>query len=207
MTTYSDFQDNVRTLVDRSTAVLPNTTIDLLVNFAESRIYRELRIRNLFTSTTLSTVSGTDTVSLPEDYEELRSISHTSGGASRTLTLLSPEELIKQYGRTGTGAPKAYSIEGFNLVIGPTPDSVYSLIFKYFQKEGVFSNDFVPSLFVNEKDIFYFATAKEAADFVEDSDRSILYDKKFIDSMNELSNSDLNSKYSGGPLTIQGIKA
>ena len=77
LATYTDLLASVAAWLNRSdlTAVIPD-----FVSLAEGRIARDLRLRKQVINTTLSTVAGTQSVTLPSDFLEAENlaISNTS---------------------------------------------------------------------------------------------------------------------------------
>ena len=67
--TYSDLKTSIANYLARSDLT---TQIPDFITFAENRLRRELRIRQMLKSVTTATVSGDSTVELPSDFIEIR---------------------------------------------------------------------------------------------------------------------------------------
>ena len=119
ITTYSDLKTSVANYLARSdlTSQIPD-----FIQFAEIRLRRELRIRQMLSSATLTTTGGTATVNLPSYFLELKNI-YVDGDPTWTLTYLTPSTLIRN-GRTyEAGKPSYYTILASQVKFGPTPDT------------------------------------------------------------------------------------
>jgi hypothetical protein len=69
LATYSDLKTTVANYLARTDLT---TQIPDFIRFAELRLRRELRIRQMLKSVTTSTVSGDATVEVPSDFLEIR---------------------------------------------------------------------------------------------------------------------------------------
>lgn len=94
------------------------------IMLAEKRISSDLDARLQNTTTTLLTVAGVATVTLPDDLNGIRSLVIPARGK---LDFMTPEALETRYADQSTGTPRNYAIEGGLLKLGPIPDDVYQL--------------------------------------------------------------------------------
>ena len=69
LSTYSDLQTSIANYLARSdlTSQIPD-----FITFAENRLRRELRIRQMLKSVTTATVSGDNTIEIPSDFLQAR---------------------------------------------------------------------------------------------------------------------------------------
>jgi hypothetical protein len=123
--TYSDLQTSVANWLKRSdlTSIIPD-----FITLAEARIARDLRLRRQVTNTALSTVAGTQTVTLPSDFLEMENITLTNTTPPAALSVVTPEIMDRKF-PSGyvTGQPVVYTIVGDQVQLGPTPDAVYTV--------------------------------------------------------------------------------
>lgn len=128
LSTYSDLVTAIGTWLHRTDlgSVIPD-----FIRLAESRLQNDLDIRQLDKVSTLTTTGGTNIVSLPADFNQLRSLSLTNNGITQVLDHMQPELLIQRYGSQASAVPRSYSIRGSDLLIGPTADSAYSISCSY----------------------------------------------------------------------------
>lgn len=78
------------------------------------------------TSTTLSTAVGSDSVSLPDDFYELRKLEISDGAGGWNRLLPHALEVSHQY-RTSSGKWFRYRLQGSNIRLVPTPQSIETL--------------------------------------------------------------------------------
>lgn len=90
------------------------------------------------TSSGLVTVAGTQTVDLPEDFllpvEDTRVKCIDSEGAHTLLVRRFHEDIEDEYEEEDSGLPEIYDIFEGKIYLGPTPDAVYTIRLKYYQK-------------------------------------------------------------------------
>lgn len=128
LTSYSGLVDAIGAWVHRSdlTNVIPD-----FIRMAESRMQNDLNIRQLDKVSTLTTTGGSNSLALPEDFNQLRSLSLISSGVTQVLDAMHPDMLIQRWGSYGSALPRTYAIRGSNFLLGPTPDSAYTVTIEY----------------------------------------------------------------------------
>ena len=132
LATYTDLQASVASWLHRTD--LTTVIVDLIA-LAESRIARDLRLRKQITAVDLVTVAATQAVALPADYLEMENIGCISGGITYQLNYINIEALNVKYPEGGySGVPTVYGFEGSNILLGPVPDTVYTLPTYYYAK-------------------------------------------------------------------------
>lgn len=125
---YSDLSTAIGTWLHRTdlAAVIPD-----FIRLAEARMQLDLDTRQLDKATTLTTVSGTNTLALPTDFLKARSLSMISGGVTIVLDNMPPALLVQRWGSYTSSMPRSYSIRGSNLLLGPTPNGNYDITLEY----------------------------------------------------------------------------
>lgn len=107
-------------------------SFDTFLQLAEQAIYHNedqpLRVQGLLTTTTLTTVAGTNSVALPSDFLGNMSILINDGGKKRELTNTSPSAL-RRHG--SQGIPEKYAIADA-IVFDYIPDGAYDLELAYY---------------------------------------------------------------------------
>ncbi|MEY4718481.1 MAG: hypothetical protein RL563_1099 [Pseudomonadota bacterium] len=128
ISTYSELVSAIGNWIHRTDL---GTVIPDFIRLAESRMQNDLDIRQLDVITTVTTTGGTNVVSLPTNFNQMKALSITSGGIVQVLDFLQPEMLLQKYGSQSSTFPRSYAIRGSNLLLGPTPDGAYSLSMEY----------------------------------------------------------------------------
>jgi hypothetical protein len=104
------------------TSLLPD-----FVMLAEKRLNADLESRRQETVVDLSAEAGLSTVAVPVDTAEIRSLSLQSVGP---LDYLVPDMFAAQF-QQDAGQPRAYTVIGPSIYLGPTPDVGYTLTLAY----------------------------------------------------------------------------
>ena len=127
ISTYSELQAAIAAWVDRTdlTAVIPD-----FIRLAERTIQAELRTSVAESSTDLATVAGTESVSVPADFNGVRNV-YVDGNTKQPLAAVALEQLRRSVAGSTSGKPEMYAISGSSLVLAPTPDAVYTLTLDY----------------------------------------------------------------------------
>src|ERR1700744_4538937 len=97
--TYTGLQASIASWMNRTdlAAVIPD-----FVTVVESRIARDLRLRNQIITTTLSATAGVESVALPADWLEFENLSVTLTGTPATnLQYLTIEQMDAKYPNGG----------------------------------------------------------------------------------------------------------
>lgn len=97
------------------------------ISLFESRLNREIRVRQMEAVATLTPVSGV--APLPTDFLQQRRVVWT-GSPSVDLDYATPD-YIQDFYLGQTGNPNVYTIMGSNLIVGPSNDTALTL--NYYQ--------------------------------------------------------------------------
>lgn len=200
--TYTGLQASIASWLHRSdmTAIIPD-----LVVLAEARIARDLRIRRMITDTTLATVGGTQSVALPSDYLEVENIS-VATSPERDLVYMNIQSMNVKYPVGGyTGTPVAYTLEGNNLLLGPTPDTVYSLPILYYARFAALTVTPTNWLLTNHPNVYLFGALAEAGDYVRDGESLGKWESKYQQAVKQLQDADDRSMFSGSQLRVRNM--
>lgn len=130
---YSDLFDLIQTTTQNDEATFV-ATIDRFIQTAERRIYTEAKIPATRKNTTGVTTIGNRSVTLPTDYITGKAVDITTASGVFNLLPKSPEFIMEMYPLASTTAePKYYAqYSETTLILGPTPDLVYTVGFHYF---------------------------------------------------------------------------
>jgi hypothetical protein len=203
LATYTDLQAAVASWLHRTdlTSVIPD-----FIALAESRISRDLRIRKQVLSTTLATVAGTQTVALPSDLLEIENIGVSSSNPARQLHYITPEIMDEKFPNGYyTDIPTAYTILGDSLVLGPTPDAVYTLAIDYYQKLTALSTTPTNWLLTNHPGIYLWGALAEAAPWIADEQQIAIYERKYAGEVKMLQDTDDTAVRSGSTMRVRAL--
>lgn len=157
--TYSELQTAVQNTIITTYAV---ARIQEWIALGEGEVYRRLRIREMETTTDLTVTAGTREVALPTRYVGTRRL-YLSTDPVRKLDFFTPDDFWSKYISSKTGPPEAYTVEGENIVLGPSPDTGYTGKHLYFQAlEALSDSNTTNSLLTKWPDLFHDAAMYRA---------------------------------------------
>lgn len=134
-------RDQVRTRTNTSStdATLDAATINAFINSANLQIASDADWPWRQTSTTFSTVAGTDTYTPPTDWLRTKSLKVANENPMRLLSIIDLDQ--RWYDSTGRGLPREYAIEADQIVIRPIPDGIYVVTHRYVKVEPILDTD------------------------------------------------------------------
>jgi len=163
LATYSDLLASVADWIVRSdlTGVIPD-----FVAIFEARNNRLMRVRQMETSTALTTVSGA--VALPTDFLERRSLVW-NGDPLQQLEYVAPGMFAERYPVLQTGVPTEYTIRGSTIQIGDYDDTE-TVTLLYYAKISALSSTTTNWLMTAHPDLYLAGTLVEAYAYVKQYD-------------------------------------
>ncbi len=201
--TYSDLQTSVANWLKRSdlTSIIPD-----FITLAEARIARDLRLRRQVTNTTLTTVAGTQTVTLPSDFLEMENISLSNTTPPAALSVVTPEILDRKYPNGyANGQPVVYAIVGNAIQFGPTPDAAYTVSLDYYQRFAALSTTPTNWLLTNHPSVYLFAALAEASGYVFNDERMPTWEAKYQADVQALQQADDAAVRSGSAMRVRTL--
>ena len=182
-TTFAEMKTEVENWLNRSDLT---TQIDEFITLAEARINRDFikkRIRKM--STTADLTVDAQSVALPSDFLQIRRL-YLNTSPVRHLEYVTPDVFWKAWAGSSTGKPKVYTIEGTNILFGPTPDDSYTGKLLYYQKIPSLASNDTNWVLVDAPDIYLYASLISAEPYIMNDKRlstwARLYDEA-IDSL------------------------
>lgn len=197
ISTYADLKAQVAVLLNRSNLT---TQIPYWVQLAEQRIAygsqesplqsEPLRIRAMETSADLTIASGVQTVALPTGFLQQRRF-YISGTPTIKPVFITPEAFWGKWFAYTTGRPADYTVEGENIVIGPTPDTAYTGKILYYKKFTALSSDSDTNwLLVNAPGVYLYGVLIEAYKYVRNMEQAAAALNNFCGAVNALNSAD-----------------
>lgn len=202
LATYTDLQSSVASWLNRTdlTSSIPD-----FITLAEARIARDLRLRSQVTSATITTTAGSQAASLPTGWLEFENVS-VSSSPDVQLNYVNIQHLDTKFPNNSyTGTPVVYSIEGQQILFGPVPDSAYAINVLYYKRTDALSVTPTNWLLTNHPSIYLFATLAEAAPFLKDDDRILIWEQKYKADVEKLQQIDTAGQFSGSVLKVRVV--
>jgi hypothetical protein len=200
LSTYSDLQTSVANYLARSdlTSQIPD-----FITFAENRLRRELRIRQMLKSVTTATVSGDNTVELPADFLQVRDFVVMTNPI-QPLSYSSPSALSNDPRASEVGVPLAYTILANDFQVAPAPDGVYTVRLLYFAAPAYLSSSNTSNVFLTTApDALLYASLIEAEPYLMNDARINTWGTMYDRAISSLTKSDEEGQYSGVPLAMK----
>lgn len=188
--TFSTLKTDLNTLFVRTDLDTSSYTT-LAVKLCEQAIRRDVRVRDMETSATLTITDGT--ASLPTGYLETRRLilDKTSG---QSLDYLTPEQMYSAeiYGDSGTAT--AFTIEGDSFIFRPKNSD--SALLVYYKAYDALSGDSDTNwLMQNAYDVYLFGTAYNLASMIRNMDRAKEYQVMYQMAVDNLNKSESRSRF------------
>ena len=199
-TNYSDLQASVAGYLGRSDLT---TQIPDFIRFAELRLGRELRTRQMLNSATAPTIANDAKVALPTDFLEIRDL-FIQGNPRRPLTYMSPSAFSREARADIVGLPVFYTILASEFKFAPIADAAYTLEILYYAKPTFLSNANVSNVFLaNYPDALLYGSLIEAEPYLINDARSQLWATLYDRAIKNISDADQGGEYSGIPLQMK----
>jgi len=199
-TSYSDLQTTIAGYLARSdlTSQIPD-----FIRLAETRLRRDLRIRQMLKSVTTSTVGSDATIGLPSDFLEVRDLI-IEGSPPQSLNYLSPSAFNRSARTWQSGKPLDYTVLASEFQVAPIPDGVYTAKMLYFAAPTFLSDSNTSNVFLaNTPDALLYGSLLEAEPYLMNDARVNTWGTMFDRAMASITRSDEQGQYSGVPLAIK----
>lgn len=184
ITNYSELQAAVASWLNRSDLT---ANITDFITLAEAQLSAEVQGRLMDTKTTIPTVVGVNTVTLPTDMLEMRRFV-VSGSYNQPLSFRSPDELSIDFSSNSSGQPIVFTVIGANAELAPVPDAVYSLELTYRQRIPALSvSNTTNWLLTSWPNAYLYASLLAATPFIMNDERLAIWGqlyKQAIDGIN-----------------------
>ncbi len=181
MTTYATLKSDIAgwLLRDDLTAAIPS-----FVRLAESSIKRDLRLRQMIRTYTL-TISA-QSMSLPEDFVEMERIVIDSD-TNWELQYLPPPALYASQEYRDSGDPEFYTIEGDYIIFAPAPTDTPDALMSYFKWYSALTNDSDTNrLLTNHYDVYLYGALSHASPYIKEDERVALWNAGYKDAIGSL---------------------
>ena len=199
ITTYSDLQTTVASYLARSdlTVQIPD-----FIRLAEIRLRRDLRIRQMMSAATTTTVGGDATVALPSDFLEVRDLVVQTNPV-RPVNYISPSVFSRNARVTESGVPLDYTILATEFKFAPVPDTNYTIEIVYYAAPPYLTDSNSSNVFLaNCPDLLLYAALGEAEPYLMNDARIQVWAAMYDRGLASLNTSDESAQYSGVPLTM-----
>lgn len=199
ITSYATLQTAILEEAHRTTDADLTAVVPGLIVLAESRIYREMRVRQM--ETALSTAMSSGTLAVPSGYLELK-FAYINGAPIRRLTKKDAEWIYANYPtRSADGTPSFIAREGENFIFGPYPDSDYTVKGIYYKRLAAVSTG-SNWLITDAPDLILWASMCEVARWTQNDERLPIWERTYEQIKAGVQRQDADEEFSGSPLSV-----
>lgn len=200
---YTELQSTIARWLKRADLV---ADIPDFITLAEARIARDLRLRGQMAKATLTCTTGVQEVAFPSDYLEAENFSILVSGIQQNLRYYTSETSDERmpFGLR-SGAPSYFTVIGQNIILGPTPDAAYTLNLDYYARIPALSVTPTNFLLTAAPGVYLFAALAEAAPFMMDDNRAIMWEAKYKAESSALQAADDQSVRSGSAMRVRTL--
>jgi hypothetical protein len=199
--TFTTLQQDMRRYLERGVTLAEDAIvyeqIPRLINLAERRIARELKIQGFINVVTDTLIPGQSVYQKPDRWRDTVSINVGTGTGNNTRKLLFTRsyEYARSYwpNEADTGEPVFYADYNYtNWLIAPTPDAAYPFEVLYYelpvllddQNQTNWLTDYAPQ-------VLLYASLLEATPFLKNDDRIPVWQQMYDRSAAMLNGEDL----------------
>ena len=199
-TNYTELQASVAGYLGRSDLT---TEIPDFIRFAEIRLGRELRTRQMLNSATAPTVANDARTALPTDFLEIRDL-FVQGTPRRPLSYMSPSAFSREAKADTFGLPVFYTLLASEFQFAPKPDAIYTLEILYYAKPTFLSTSNASNVFLaNYPDALLYASLIEAEPYLINDARSQLWATLYDRAIKNITEANESGEFSGIPLQMK----
>lgn len=197
---YATFKAYLARFVWRNGDTVFEADLDNMIDMAHSRLNRDLRMQRMVVTNSYNLTS--DSLALPSDYLELRTI--TSNSQPAPLQYVSPFERERIKLVNASVFQPVYTVSGQNLFfVGPmaaTDDPARAVILTYYSKIPDFAVTDTSWLADDYLDLYTYAVLRHTPAYLKEDERVALWKNEYDETLGSVINSEAGRKYAGSPL-------
>ena len=197
MSTYATLKSDIADWLARSdlTSAIPS-----FIRLAEASIRRDVRIRAMETSATITITDGV--ASVPERFIEARRLI-LNNTTSWALDYVTPEVLYSTYIYNESGSAVCYTLEGDSLIFRPKASEEALLLYtKGFA--ALAQNADTNWILTNAYDVYLYGSLMHATPYIKEDERAGLWADGYRTAVSSLNKQDKLARISGSPLKVIG---
>jgi len=204
ITTYGELKTAVANWLRRSELT---TRIPEFITMAEDVLYadRRMMIRPLEATTDLTINAQSE--SLPTRFIGPRRI-YLSTEPVTLLQFLTPENFWSKYLSSQTSKPEAFTIEGDNMIFGPSPDATYTGKLLYYLRPAALSDDADTNwVLANARGLLLNGALIQACSYIKDDANIAKFAALYDSQLDLIAEQDKKNRYGGVIQTVSGVSA
>jgi|TARA_R100001594_G_scaffold125254_1_gene162225 hypothetical protein len=199
--TYANLKTEIANYLNRDDLT---SYLDTFIDLAESRMARDLRLREMETiDISTTTVSGTQSYDLPTGYLEMRYVSYQTDPYT-FLTYLAPPDFMRVYNvGVGSGIPSHYTMIGSKIYLGKMPDSAKVLELGFFKRPtALSSSNTTNDILTYFPDLYLYSALAESEPFLMNDERLKVWASLYKEGIKTANESAQRGRTSSAPLNM-----
>ena len=189
MARITDYDSLVDAIVDRMNDSAMEALAPEFIQFSEAMF--NSRLSNLDAEGT-ATIDTDDTIPLPTDYKELRSVHLDDYGP---LEQLSPDDFQTRWADDSEAQPENYAIFGGVIHLGPRPDDTYTVTMTYVRTlTGLDASNTTNWLLEKRPDLYLYAALAEAEARGWNNEQAMFYNGRVEGIIAEMNMADARAR-------------
>jgi len=198
--TYAEFKEYIARFVWRDGDTPFEAELDNLIKMGEARLNRDLRIQRM--SRTQTATIQSESVALPPDYQEARTV--TSSTRPAPLQYITPHELERLRAAKPNRFLGVYTIAGgFMRFAGASEAEGREVVLTYYAKIPDFKNLDESWLADEYLDLYTYAVLRHTASYLRDDDRVALWQNEYAETLMSVMDDEVKRRFAGSPLTVR----
>tara|TARA_Y100000114_G_scaffold143115_1_gene150338 strand:- start:2237 stop:2866 length:630 start_codon:yes stop_codon:yes gene_type:complete len=174
------------------------------IRLTEARLNRELRVREMVnTDTSITTVSGTQSYTLPTGYLEATTVIFQSDPYC-TLRFISNTDFYNKYNDSQSkGKPQFFTIVGTNILLGRAPDSATTLQINFYKTLSALSDsNSTNTILTNYPELYLYGSLAEAAPFIMQDERINTWGNLYKEALKNANETSSRGSTTSSPLQM-----
>ena len=198
-TTWTELKATLANWLNRDD--LSATEIPEAIALAERRFQRTIFTPDRETEATLA--AAAEAVTLPTDLWGIRA-AFLDTEPKVVLEPMTLNQLRETYGSAATGRPQNYAVRGGAMLLGPAPDTAYSVKLSYIQTiPALGAGQATNWLLTAHPDAYLFGALAELHLLLADEQRAALYAARFEEAAAEINRTGRRRSFGGAPQRIR----
>jgi hypothetical protein len=202
--TYDNLKTTIANYLNRSDLT---SYIGDFITLTESRLNRELRVREMInTDTSITTVASTQSYALPTGYIEATTVIYQSD-PFKTLKFISNSDFYTSYNTSqSAGSPSFFTIVGTNILLGVAPDSAKTLQINYYKSLTALSDsNTTNTILTNYPELYLYGALAESAPFIMQDERLNVWAGLYKEALKNANDTSTRGAISSSPLQMSAV--
>ena len=205
ITTYSNLKTTIASYLNRDDLT---SYLGDFITLAESRLNRELRVREMVEiNTSTTTVAGTQSYDLPTGYLEAITVIYQNDPFT-TLRFMANTDFYNSYNSTQTsGTPSFFTIVGTKILLGVQPDAANTLQINHYKKLTALSDSNATNdILTNYPELYLYGALAESSPFLMQDERLNIWAGLYKEALKNANESSSKGSTTSSPLQMSATQ-